>query len=370
MERGLRTREKTVKIAIFHDYFGAIGGGEKVVIAMAKILDADIITTDTDAVKKIDTNVRVISLGRTIKFPGLKQISAALKFYFCDYSKKYDAFIFSGNWAHYAALRHHPNLWYCHILVPVMYEDRVPFISEKNVFQREFFWAWKIIHSKIDILSIHNIDHIVANSEHIKEKIGYYYHCDAEVIYPPLDVGQFFCKSYENFWLSVNRLYPEKRIELQIESFRKLPAETLVIVGGFAEGDHATTYAEKIQADLPVNVKILGQVSESELINLYARCKGLICTSINEPLGLTPLEAMASGKPVIAVDSGGFRETVTRDTGVLVQPDVESIMNAIQQVSKDPARYHDACIDRAKTFDMAIFKNKIRTIVFNVLNER
>jgi glycosyltransferase involved in cell wall biosynthesis len=117
-------------------------------------------------------------------------------------------------------------------------------------------------------------------------------------------------------------------------------------------------------------VRILGQVSESELIDLYARCRGLICTSIDEPFGLTPLEAMASGKPVIAVDSGGFRETVTRDTGILVQPDVESIMNALQQVSKDPARYHDACIERAKKFDVAIFKEKIRTIVFKVLNER
>lgn len=364
------TREKTVKIAIFHDYFGAIGGGEKVVIAMAKILDADIITTDTDAVRKIDPSVRVISLGKTIKYPGLKQISATLMFYFCDFSKNYDVFIFSGNWAHYAGHRHHPNLWYCHILVPAMYEKGVPFISEKSIFVKKIFWVWKIIHSKIDIRSIRNIDHIVANSEHIKEKISHYYRCDAKVIYPPLDVGQFFCISYENFWMSVNRLYPEKRIELQIESFRKLPDETLVIVGGFAEGDHATPYAEKIQTNLPINVRIFGQVSESELINLYARCRGLICTSIDEPFGLTPLEAIASGKPVIAVDSGGFRETVTRDTGILVQPNVESIINAIRQVSKDPERYHDACIERAKKFDEAIFKEKIRTIVFNVLNER
>ncbi len=359
-----------MKIAIFHDYFGAIGGGEKVAIAIAKILDADIITTDTDAVKKIDPGVRVISLGRTIKFPGLKQISAALKFYFCDYSKKYDVFVFSGNWSHYAAYRHHPNLWYCHILVPVMYEKGVPFISEKNVFWNKFFWVWKIIHSRLDIRSIHNIDYIIANSEHIKKKIGRYYHCDANVIYPPLDAGQFSCIGYENFWLSVNRLYPEKRVELQIESFRKLPEETLVIAGGFAAGDHASRYTEKIRTDIPVNVKILGEVSESELINLYGRCRGLICTSVDEPFGLTPLEAMASGKPVIAVASGGFCETITHDTGVLVQPDVESIIDAIRQVSRDPARYHDACIDRAKKFDVDIFREKICTLVVNIFNEQ
>ena len=70
-----------MKNAIFHDYFGAIGGGERVVIDMAKILDPDIITTDTDEVKKIDPVVCVISLGKTIKYSGLKQISATLKFY-------------------------------------------------------------------------------------------------------------------------------------------------------------------------------------------------------------------------------------------------------------------------------------------------
>ena len=82
--------------------------------------------------------------------------------------------------------------------------------------------------------------------------------------------------------------------------------------------------------------------------------------------GLTPLEAMASGKPVVAVDSGGFRETVTSDTGLLVQPTVESIIHAIREVSKDPERYHDACIERAKHFDVAIFKERICTIVFNI----
>ena len=355
-----------MKIVIFHDYFGAIGGGEKVVIEMAKILNADIITTDIDAIKKIDVNVCVKSLGKTIKYPGLKQISALLKFYFCDFSKNYDMFIFSGNWAHYAARRHHPNLWYCHILVPVMYEKDVPFISDKSFFYKRIFWVWKIFHSKIDIFSIHYIDKILANSEHIKENIAYYYQRDSVVVYPPINVGQFFCKGYENFWLSVNRLYPEKRLELQIESFRNIHDQSLVIVGGFAAGDHATPYAEKIQTDLPGNVKILGQVSAPELIDLYARCKGLVCTSIDEPFGLSPLEAMASGKPVVAVDSGGFRETVTNDTGLLVKPTVESIMLAILEVSKDPERYHDACIERAKHFDMAIFKEKICAIVFNI----
>lgn len=102
-----------VKIAIFHDYIGAIGGGEKLVLTLARGLGADVITTDVneDSVRKMGfEDVRIISLGETIKVPPLKQISASLKFAMCNFSKKYDFFIFSGNWAHFAARRHKPNM--------------------------------------------------------------------------------------------------------------------------------------------------------------------------------------------------------------------------------------------------------------------
>ena len=79
-----------MKKAIFHDYFGAIGGGERVTITLAKLLNADIITTDRDAIDKLDTEVNVRSLGHTQKIPPLKQISATTKFYSSDFSNDYD----------------------------------------------------------------------------------------------------------------------------------------------------------------------------------------------------------------------------------------------------------------------------------------
>ena len=352
-----------MKIAIFHDYFGAIGGGEKVVTAMAKALDADIITTDTDAIRKIDPTVRVISLGKTLKYPGLKQISATLKFYFCDFSREYDFFIFSGNWAHYAAHRHHPNLWYCHILIPALYDERVEFISSESALKFMLFRVWKNFHFRIDAWSVCRVDHIVANSNHIHEKISRYYNRSADLLYPPVETKKFSCGGYQNFWLSVNRIYPEKRIEIQVESFKKIPHETLIIVGGYSTGDHATDYARKILNNLPGNVKILGQISEKDLIDLFGRCKGLICTSFDEPFGIAPLEAMASGKPVVAVNEGGFRETVTPETGILVQPDVESIIGAVRHISQNPEHYHDACIARAQEFDQKKFSERLHALI-------
>lgn len=351
---------KKGRIAIFHDYFGAIGGGENVVIELAKILEADIITTESNM--NIPPSIRVITLGRTIRYPGLRQISAGFRFFFCDFSKEYDLFILSGNWAHYAARRHHPNIWYCHILVPALYEEGIEFFP-KTMLKSAIIRAWKIIHSRADAWSLRHVDRIIANSRNIQEKISRFYARTADVIYPPVETGKFFCSAYENFWLSVNRVYPEKRIELQVESFRNIPEENLIIVGGCSPGDHASAYAEKIRRDLPVNVRMAGQIPEPDLIDLYARCRGFLCTSVDEPFGITPVEAMASGKGVVAVDSGGFKETVTPETGILVKADAGSIAAAVREISRNPSRYHDACMEHAKEFDTRVFTEKIRDAV-------
>jgi glycosyltransferase involved in cell wall biosynthesis len=355
-----------MKIAIFHDYFGAIGGGERVVITMAKILDADIITTDTEASKKIDSSVRVISLGKTLQYPGLKQISATLKFYFCDFSKKYDLFIFSGNWAHYAAHRHHPNIWYCHTPVRAFYDRYDAFVENQKFFHRQLFRIWVLIHRSLDQRSIRHINKILANSENTKNRIERFYHRDSMVIYPPVDITHFTFLGDDTFWLSVNRIYPEKRIDLQLEVFRQLPEERLVIVGGYAPGDHSTQYFEKLQRQLPPNVSMVGEVSEQEIVHLYATCKGLICTAIDEDFGLTPLEAMASGKPVVAVDEGGFRETITAETGILVEASREAIIAAVKKISQNPVSFREACIARAKQFDLSIFNERVIAAVNSV----
>jgi glycosyltransferase involved in cell wall biosynthesis len=352
-----------MKIAIFHDYFGAIGGGEKVVIEIAKILDADIITTDTDAVKKIDPSVRVISLGKTIKFPPLKQISATIRFFFCDFSNNYDLFIFTGNWSHAAAHRHHPNIWYCYTPVRAFYDLYPTFLSRQGFVTRQLFRTWVYVHRFFDQRSVQQVDQIIAISLNVKERILKYHNRHAEVIYPPVNTYLYRCIEYGNFWLSVNRLYPEKRIELQIDAFRQIPEENLVIVGGYSTGDHAAIYAEKIRHNLPPNVILRGEVTEDELIELYARCKAHICTALDEDYGLTPLEAMASGKPVVAVNEGGYRETITKDTGIFVKPDAESLAKAVRRISKNPVPYQDACIARAKEFDRIRFCELLKIAV-------
>lgn len=354
-----------MKIAIFHDYIGAIGGGEKLVLTLARGLGADVITTDVDAdsVKKMGfEDVNIISLGDTIKLPPLKQISASLRFLLCDFSKEYDFFIFSGNWAHYAAWKHKPNLYYCHTPVRAFYDLKNQVInSQEKLWQRIIAKAWIELHSWFDRRSIKNVNRIITNSQNTQKRIKKYYKRDAAVVYPPVQTTSYYFEKNKDYWLSVNRLYPEKRIWLQLEAFRNLPDEKLKIAGGYSRGDHAEKNL-KFLSDIPSNVELLGTVSENELHELYARCKGLITTAQDEDFGLTPIEAMATGKPVIAVKEGGYLESIIHgETGLLVEPVVSNLVDAVKKLTGAPEKYRVACEAQAKKFDTAIFLDRMKS---------
>ncbi len=354
------------RIAIFHDYFGAIGGGEKLVLTLARALHADVITTDVDhdSIKKMGySDVNIIPIGETMKMPPLKQIHASLLFALCDFRKKYDFFIFEGNWSHYAAIRHKPNLYYCNTPVRAFYDLRNQFTARQPTLAHKFlFWIWASIHSILDQWSVkNNVQLIVSNSKNVQARVKKYYSRDSAVIYPPVGTESFKFSKYGDFWLSVNRLYPEKRVGLQFETFRMLPNERLVVVGGYAKGDHAEKMLAPLLKSKPANVEILGSVSEPELLRLYSSCKGFIATAVDEDFGLTPVEAMASGKAVVAVNEGGFKETVLNGkTGFLVPANAGALAAAVEKVSKNPGKFKAACIARAKNFDATCFVEGVK----------
>jgi glycosyltransferase involved in cell wall biosynthesis len=362
-----------VKIAIFHDYFGAIGGAERLVLMMARGLDADVITTDVnrESIHRLGfEDIRIHTLGTTTGRSPFKQVQVSLKFLFCRFPG-YDFYIFSGTWAHYAAFSHVPNLWYCSTPTRAFHDLRDYILkNQRSPFHRVVTRIWIILHSFFENVSIRYVRRIVANSQNTKDRIEKFYGRDATVLYPPVDTKHFHCAGYGDFWLSVNRLYPEKRIEVQIEVFRQLQGENLVIAGGCAAGDKDSHYIKGIRDSIPPNVTLLGEVPENQLVDLYARCKGLICTAIDEDFGLTPLEAMASGKPVIAVNEGGYRESVTNDTGILVEANPGSILAAIDTIAKNPAGYQEACHARAAVFDISRFSGSLSNTIADCMKEQ
>lgn len=351
-----------MRIAVFYDQMRTIGGGERVALTIGRDLGADIITTDLDPSlpeRAGFPGVHVVSLGDLIRQPPLKQLQASAKFARARF-KGYDVHVFVGNWAAFSAKRHHPNLYYCLTPTRSFYDQRANVLSRLGVRDRLVARAWIAAHGRFDRRAVRHCDRVVGISRVVQERIRRYYGRDADVIYPPVATSRFRFEDIGEVWLSVSRLYPEKRIELQLEIFRRLPDEKLSIVGGYSHGDRAERYLSTL--DAPPNVTFLGEVPEDRLHDLYARCRGFLTTAVEEDFGITPVEAMAAGKCVLATDEGGYRETVLHGrTGFLLPRNPEAFVQRIRVLDESTLRgMKDACIARAREFDETRFVERMK----------
>jgi glycosyltransferase involved in cell wall biosynthesis len=352
-----------MKVAIFHDYFRFIGGGEKTVLTLARALDADVITTDVDRslVGKMGFgDVRIISLGDTVKVPPLTQLHASLMFRRCDFSRDYDRFVMSGSWAVFAGRKHKPNLWYCYTPARAFFDQYDRFRGSLGPVGL-LYGPYASLHRRLYRSAVRDADRIVAISDVVRGRVKKYLDRDSAVVYPPVDVEGFRHIEDGDFWLSVNRLYPEKRIEVQVEAFRQMPAEKLVIVGGYGKGEHSVRYARRLLQSLPPNVTVVSNVDDLVLKDYYGRCRGLVTTAVDEDFGMNAVEAMAAGKPVIAVREGGYLETVEPGrTGTFIDPDPAAVVRAVCGSGKEWAWSREACERRSRRFEAEAFSRQIR----------
>ena len=209
--------------------------------------------------------------------------------------------------------------------------------------------------------AIKNIDKIITNSKNIQTKLKKKYNRISFINYPPIKTSEYNYKKNKGYWLSINRIVPLKRIELQIKAFSKLPNEKLYIIGD----KENKIYYEKLEKIKPKNVVFLDVVKEKELIKKLSEAKGLIFTAMDEDFGMAPVEAMASGKPVIAPNEGGCKETIIQGkTGILIDNiNEDKLAEAIKILGKNPEKYKNACLKQAKRFDTKIFiKNMLKHI--------
>ena len=361
-----------MKIAIVHDYLFTKGGGERVVLALAKRFKAPIYTTTYLPDKTYPEFKKLKIFSQPVKFlkSPLLQTEASFKFRRLDLSQ-YDLIISSGNWAKHVGIRenNHPQIHYEHTPVRAFYDLYENTKNRLSFIQRQIFEACVWYMKKLDQKTIKKIDKIVTNSQNTRNRIQKFYNRDAEVIYPPVDIEKFKYKPNENYFLSVQRIVPEKRIEIQLDVFRKLPNEELLIVGKPSEA--YMSYFEKIKKDAPKNVEFLGSVSDNKLIDLYAKSKAVIQTSIDEDFGIVPVEAMASGKPCLAVNEGGFRETIINEkTGLLIdKPYVKNFVDVIKNFDKYNFD-HKICRRRAEEFSEDNFIMKMEEAINNLLEKR
>lgn len=372
-----------MNIAVFHNFMDNIGGAEIVTLTLARELNGDIFTTNINAdhIKEMgfeDVLPRIYSIGRIPIQAPFRQQTCFYKFWRLNLStykpdKKYDQYIISGDWAMSGAVHNRPNLWYVHSPLHELWAFKDKIRNTMIVFwKRPIYDLWVWFNRKLTLSYAKHIDVIACNSENTKERVKKYYNRTATVVHPPISTSDFNFEKSGDYWLSVNRIVRHKRIEIQLEAFAKIPDEKLVVVGSYEkEVDQFEEYKNEIEKLKTNNVSILSWVDSVELKKLYANCKGFITTAMQEDFGMTAVEAMASGKPVIAPNEGGYKETVIDGVdGVLIDDiNADKVVKVVQKISSELEtnegieKYKKNSIDRSKDFDTSIFIGKIKGLI-------
>jgi glycosyltransferase involved in cell wall biosynthesis len=307
-----------MKIALVHDYLTQRGGAERVFELLCKRYpQADIFTSVYDHQKTIDLGERVINTTFLQKIPGAaKYFRMLAPLYFPAFRslnlQDYDLII-SSSTSFAKAVRkkkqsHH--ICFCHNVTRFLWDTEV-YLREYTDYRYfapliETVFQWM---RNIDLKYAQEPDLYIANSSVVSRRIQKVYGKQAIVINYPIDIGNFiFSEIKEDYYLTSARMISYKRLDIIIEAFNWLGWKL------FISGDGPEQQRLKSKA-LP-NIQFLGHVSDGKRKDLFAKAKSIIVAAL-EDYGLVPVEANASGTPVIAYGAGGVLDTqIPGKTGV------------------------------------------------------
>ncbi len=203
-----------------------------------------------------------------------------------------------------------------------------------------------------DFAAAQRVTHFAAISRAVQQRIQQYYRRDSTIIYPPVNTERFVPEgSPEDYFLVVSRLIPYKRIDLAIEACNRLRAPLRIAGGG-----RDRPRLEKMAGD---TVRFLGRVPDDDLPALYAHCRAFIFPG-EEDFGISPVEAQAAGRPVVAYAAGGALDTVQDgQTGVLFHSQTtDSLTEALRKI--DDLSFDSASLrDHAGQFDRETFHRRL-----------
>ena len=351
------------KIAFAHDHLFQIGGAEKVLVALASLdPQAPIFTliNDSKISRKILKQENIVS-SYLQKIPG---ISKFFKYFLVlmpriwertdlsDYNlviSSSSAFVKGVKTGH-----NNKHICYCHAPTRYLWDDKEEYfgnLPEGKLLKRflpkvlDRLQTW-------DFSKAQEVNYFIANSNFIAKKIKKHYKKEAIVIHPPIKVSDFqIASDLGDYYLIVSRLRPYKRVDLAVAAFNNLKLP-LKIIGNGSE-------FKKLKKMANSNIEFLGELSDQQRNYYLSRCQAFIYPQI-EDFGISALEAMASGRPVIAYGQGGALETVIENkTGVFFEEQTwESLAHKILRF--DAKKFNPTIIrEHAKNFDEAKFKRKI-----------
>lgn len=360
-------------VAILHDRFPGIGGGETFAIEAARVLDAPIYTTYVAGGTKIPDDVDVIPIrqskytrgisGRFLEWRNsgmnpLETTSVAIDISEgCDELTEYDIILESAPLSKYYVPEvnqrivhypHSPPRWLYDLFRDRMKRVDYPVISFAA---RAYAKLWRAL----DKEAVDYVDTFVANSELIRDRVRRYYGRDAEVVYPPV-TGNWRNEGDDGYFVTWSRLDREKRMDVIVEAFTELD-ERLVVAG---DGEHRSTLER--MAEGHDNIEVRGFVEDIE--SLVANATAVVYAPTQEDFGLVGAEALTAGKPLIGVSEGFTKYQVEEGiNGETFEPTVESLRATLEAF--DPQAYDSAEIaERAGQYSYEAFERGIVEAVY------
>jgi len=361
-----------MRVALVHDYLAQDGGAERVLKAMTEIWpEAPIFVLFHDP-KKIDyipsEKIRETFLA---KIPGIKNNFPWFLPWMPVATERHDLSDFDVVISSSSVFAkgiitppHALHISYCHTPARFLWADGHNYLTD---LKRS--WLIKLMLPPLmhrlrlwDQMSTERVDRFIANSHTVRQRIQKYYRRDSVVINPPANViTNNYPTAIGDYYAAGGRLVPYKRLDLVIKVFNRL-GEKLKIFGTGPE----LNYLKKIAKP---NIEFLEKITEEEKINLLAGAKAFIHPQL-EDFGITPIESMAVGRPVIAYGKGGATETISHnETGVFFPEQTwESLFETI--VRFNPNEWDSQKLrERAARFGLEKFKTEIEKYVTDCYEE-
>lgn len=356
-----------MKIALIHDHLNQVGGAEKVLLSFKNIFsDSPIYTLlhypeDTSNLfHKFEVRESFIkSLPFSKKFFRwyLPFMPTAIESFDLN---EYDV-ILSDASAFAKGIISSPkakHICYCHTPTRYLWNDRHAYVNSLKhgeMFKRALMLVLNRLRSW-DYQAAQRVDHFIANSQFVAERIEKYYGKSAEVIYPPVDIDKFeISNQIGDYYLMIARLRPYKKVDLVIKAFNRLRIPLKIIGTGEEE-----KYLKSIARD---NIEFVGGVDDDVKAKYLSHCRALVHPQ-EEDFGITAVEAMASGRPVIAYRGGGALETIVENqTGVFFDEQTwEDLANEV--IGFDHTKFNsDKIKEHSQKFSKERFQREILEFV-------
>lgn len=278
--------------------------------------------------------------------------------------REYETVIYSGQDSPLAVVNHPggKNILYCHTPPRSLYDLKDYRLSALSPGQALAHRLYNRLFQPLYESAIGKMDVIIANSVNIQKRIKTYLHKDAVVVHPPCDIEKFPWMGQGDYFLSFARLDPLKRVDRIVKAFIKMPGKRLVIASSGPELEKLKALARGSK-----NISFAGSVADDELRQLVGQALATVYIPKDEDFGISAVESMAAGKPVLGVAGGGLLETVIHgETGILIEedPTPENIIQAVQELDAGRAlAMRHACEKQAANFSKTIFLEKMKILI-------